>query len=418
MISSSFKQKNYENNEQMIRILQIRQPQEIKQIMRDIRVDSYGIKIMLPKALPYLAQIEGLTCIAANILKQEMLSLGGDAAVARGALTGKSKKTGCLLMGNLAVLQRLNCKLSRQPFGLNKLADDLSRALDNYQRENFALELGSYKLNLGKRTRIMGIVNLTPDSFSGDGLYQGTGRRAQGTGGSLDYCQQMVDEGVDIIDIGGESSRPGAKQVSLKEELARTIPLIREASKKIKVPISIDTSKPEVAAQALDSGAVIVNDTTGLRNLKMAKLVAKYKAGIVIMHMQGSPRTMQKNPHYQNLIGEITEFLAQGINRAQQAGVQKEKIIIDPGIGFGKSTGHNLEILKNLSNFKVLGRPILVGASRKSFIGEVLKVGAKERIFGTVASCVLAAQNGAGIVRVHDVLAIKQALKVCEAVNK
>jgi dihydropteroate synthase len=204
----------------------------------------------------------------------------------------------------------------------------------------------------------------------------------------------------------------------VKEEIKRVIPVIKALAKKIKVPISIDTHKPEVARQALDNGAVIVNDITGLRNLKMAKLVARYNAGVVIMHMKGNPRTMQINPEYESLIDEIIEFLDKAIKRAREIGVDKEKIIVDPGIGFGKALEHNLEILKRLNEFKVLGRPILVGPSRKSFIGKILNVQAQERLFGTLSACVLAVKNGAKIVRVHDVKEVKQALKVLDRIER
>ncbi len=287
--------------------------------MQNIRVDPYGIKIMLPKAVPYLIKLNSISNIAANILKQDMLSLGGDVAVSRDALTGRIKKTDCLLMGNLSQFNRLNQKLNKQPFGLNKLSEEFSRILKNYQRERFTLELGKYKLNLGRRTFIMGIVNLTPDSFSADGLYASKGlsptcperSRGKGTvpGMIVNHIEQLVKDGADIIDVGGESSRPGAKPVSLKEELKRTIPVIKALSKRINVPVSIDTYKPEVARAALESGAVIVNDITGLRNPKMAKVIARYKAGVVIMHMKGNPRTMQKNPEYVSLIDEIMAYL-------------------------------------------------------------------------------------------------------------
>ncbi len=405
----------------MIRILQIPNHRDVKQIMQDIGVDPYGIGIMQPKAMHYLIGANSISNIAANILKQEMLSLGGEVAVARGALTGKIKKTDCLLMGNLSQFNRLNQKLNKQPFGLDKLAQDLCLTLKNYQRDNFILDLGRYKLNLGLKVHIMGIVNLTPDSFSGDGLYQVLSpSKLKGTilnGTVPELVEKMVEDGADIIDVGGESSQPGAKPVSIKEELARTIPVIKLLIKRIKVPISIDTHKPEVARLALDNGAMIVNDITALRDPKMARLVAGYKAGLVIMHMKGNPRTMQKSPQYVSLLDEITEFLQKAINRAQESGIDKEKIIIDPGIGFGKTCGHNLEILKRLSEFKVLGRPILIGPSRKSFIGKILNAGPKERIFGTVSACVLAAKNGARVVRVHDVRAVKQALKIFEATD-
>ena len=257
--------------------------------------------------------------------------------------------------------------------------------------------------------KIMGIVNLTPDSFSGDGLYK--------TQNSIvDFAEKMVEDGADIIDVGGESSRPGAEPVSIEEELQRTIPAVKALSKKIKVPISIDTHKPEVARQALDNGALMVNDITGLNNTEMLRIVAQYKAAVVIMHMQGNPRTMQDNPVYKSLIDEIIEYLDKAIVRAVEAGIDRNKIIVDPGIGFGKTAGHNLEILNRLSELKVLGRPLLVGASRKSFIGKILDSGPQERIFGTVSACVLAVKNGANLLRVHDVKPVSEAIKVAEAI--
>jgi dihydropteroate synthase len=257
----------------------------------------------------------------------------------------------------------------------------------------------------------MGIVNITPDSFSQDGLYPSSLERI------IDIAEEMVCDGADIIDVGGESTRPGAKPVSLKKELSRITPVIKALARKIKKPISIDTYKPEVAKRALDNGAVIVNDITGLRDHNMAKLIAKYKAGVVIMHMKGSPRTMQDNPRYVSLIDEIIEYLGCAIKKAEGAGIDREKVIIDPGIGFGKTTEHNLEILKHLAELRVLGRPILVGASRKAFIGKILNVGIQGRAFGTAAACALSAKLGAQLVRVHDVKEVRQALKIYESIN-
>lgn len=407
-----------------MRVLEISNQQDLKLIMQDIKVDPYGIKIMAPKAITHLVRMNSVSNIAANILKQEMLSLGGDVAIARHALTGKTKKTDCLVIGNLTQLIRLNDKLSRQPFGLNELARDLSKTIANYQKDNFILNLGKYKLNLSHRTLIIGIANLTPDSFSGDGLYRVSGialpagRQGYRVSDVVDFVEKMVNDGADIVDIGGESSRPGAKAVSEKEEIKRVIPVIKALAKKIKVPISIDTYKPQVARQALDNGAVIVNDITGLINLKMAKLVARYNAGVIVMHMKGNPRTMQLNPKYESLIDEIIEFLDKAINRAQGAGINREKIIVDPGIGFGKTLEHNLEILRRLRELKVLGRPILVGPSRKSFIGKILNVQAQERLPGTLSACVLAVKNGANLVRVHDVKEVKQALKILDKIER
>jgi dihydropteroate synthase len=395
-----------------MRILSLSGEKGLKELMREIKVDPYGIKIMLPKAQSYLLKINSLSGIASNILKQELLSLGGDAALARDLLTGKVKKADCLVMANLSQLLRLSEKLKIQPFGLAKLAEELKSTLSNYQKDSFQLKAGKYTLNLGSRTHIMGIVNITPDSFSGDGL----------AGLSLDkaveYASFLVRDGADIIDIGGESSRPGAKSVSLKEEIARVIPLIKTLARKINKPLSIDTYKPEVAKIALDNGASIVNDITGLKNPKMAKIAAHYKAAVIIMHMQGNPRTMQKNPVYGSLIDDIGEYLNAAILKAQKSGVGEQSIIIDPGIGFGKTLSHNLEILKRLKEFKSLGMPILIGASRKAFIGKILNESEPgKRLAGTIAASISASLNGANILRVHDVKAVKEALKVTDRIK-
>jgi dihydropteroate synthase len=380
--------------------------------MQDIRVDSYGIGIMLAKANHYLVKLDAVSNISANILKQEMLSLGGDVAVARGALTGSVKKTGCLMMGTLAQFNRLNQKLKNQPFGLSRLAGELSGSLIKFRKNNFTLDLGRFRLSLGGSTNIMGILNITPDSFSGDGILRLPVERA------LEQAERMVRDGADIIDVGGESSRPGARPVPLKEELKRVIPVIKLLAKKIKVPISVDTYKHQVAEMSLDSGAVIVNDITGLRDLKMARIISRKKAGVVLMHMRGKPRTMQNNTRYVSLMDDIVTYLAAGLVRAGESGISADKIIVDPGLGFGKDSKQNLALLNNLKDLKVLGRPILVGPSRKSFIGKILNTGPEDRVFGTVAACVLAAKNGASIVRVHDVAAVKDALTVGDRINR
>jgi len=399
----------------IMRILQISDSEELKHLMQNIKVDNYGIKIMAPKGIAHIIKINSLSCIAANILKQEMLSLGADAAVSKYTLTGRTRKTDCVLLGNIAQLSRLTEKLKRQPFGLNRLASMLVSALANYEKRGFDLNLGSHKLHLAdSHSRIMGIMNLTPDSFSGDGLYSGQGKFKLSD--AVIFAQKLAADGADIIDAGGESSRPGARRVPLKEEIARTIPVIKILAKCLKIPISIDTSKEEVAYQALDNGAVIVNDISGLRDPKMAKTIAKFNAGVVIMHMKGTPRRMQNNPAYGSLIDELIEYFTNAIEAALSRGIKKDKIIIDPGIGFGKTIEHNLSILKRLRELKILGCPILIGPSRKSFIGQILKNSPQDRISGTIAACCMAVKNGAHIVRAHDVKEVKEALKVSDAI--
>ncbi|MFA5374035.1 MAG: dihydropteroate synthase, partial [Candidatus Omnitrophota bacterium] len=390
---------------------------EPRQLMREIKVDPYGIKIMVPKGIVRLVRVDSLSNIAANILKQEMLSLGGDVAVARGALTGQTKKTDCLVIGSLSQLAGLKKKLYRQPFGLGRLADRIDRSLSNYHKNNYSIDLGSRRLVVGKRPLIMGVINLTPDSFSGDGFYrQGRSRAAQ-LSAIIEYAQKIIGEGADIIDIGGESSRLQASAIPQGLEAKRVIPVIKAMAKKIKAPISIDTYKPQTARLALENGALIINDISGLRNRRMIETAARHKCAVVAMHMRGTPRTMQKDPRYECLIKEIMQFLDAAIRRAADAGISRERIIVDPGIGFGKTVEDNLRILKSLKEFKVLGCPVLVGPSRKSFIGKITAQPVEQRLCGTIASCVLAAQNGAKIIRVHDVKQAKEALKIWEAIS-
>ncbi len=264
----------------------------------------------------------------------------------------------------------------------------------------------------GSRTYIMGILNVTPDSFSGDGIYQDVDKAVRAAEG-------MARDGADIIDIGGESTRPGAGPVTIEEEIKRTIPVIRRLCKIIDTPISIDTTKADVARLALENGASIINDITGMESdPMMAGVASEFNTMAVLMHIKGTPGTMQDNPVYANLIQEIKEKLQGIIEKALSKGIKKENIIIDPGIGFGKTLWHNLEILDRLSEFKELGYPVLVGPSRKSFIGKITGADPDNRIFGTLASVTIAIRNGADIVRVHDVKEMKQAVAIADAISR
>ncbi len=271
----------------------------------------------------------------------------------------------------------------------------------------------SFSMDFSRRTFVMGILNVTPDSFSDGGLYFEKSL-------AIERAKQMVEDGADIIDIGGESTRPGAEPVSLDEELNRTIPVIKVLAREIKVPISIDTYKSVVAEKAINAGASIVNDISGLKfDPEMAKVVAKHKVPVVVMHIKGTPRNMQKEPFYENLILEIKQYLEDSINIALNAGVEKDKIIVDPGIGFGKTFEHNLEIIHKLSEFSTFGRPILIGLSRKAFIGKILNnAPAQERVEGTAAAVAISIMNGANIIRVHDVKQMVMVAKVADAIKK
>ncbi len=264
----------------------------------------------------------------------------------------------------------------------------------------------------GSRTYIMGILNVTPDSFSGDGIYQDVDR-------AVSIAEGMVEDGADIIDIGGESTRPDAESVTIEEEIKRTIPVIKKLSKRISVPISIDTAKSEVARLALENGASIVNDITGLESDPEIIDVAKgFNAKVVLMHIKGTPQTMQHSPNYGNVVQEIKEKLKVIIEKSIIRGIKKENIIIDPGIGFGKTLEHNLQILNRLSEFKEFKLPVLIGTSRKSFIGKLTGAKSDKRQFGTAASVAIAIKNGADIVRVHDVKEMKQVVMVADAISR
>lgn len=277
-------------------------------------------------------------------------------------------------------------------------------------RKKFTIDCRGYKLRLGEKTCIMAVLNVTPDSFSDGGLFFDLKK-------AVKRAIDMEKQGADILDIGGESTRPGALAVLSSEQIKRVVPVIKALKERIKIPISIDTSSAMVAKEALKAGAKIVNDITGLRgDVKMAGVAAKYKAGLCIMHIKGAPRNMQDEPRYKDLMKEICDWLKGGINIAKRSGVSENRIIVDPGIGFGKTVKHNLEIIRNLEILNSMGRPVLVGPSRKSFIGKILDLPVDERLSGTIAAVVLAINNGAHIIRAHDVKEVKQASLVADAI--
>ncbi|MBI3026750.1 dihydropteroate synthase [Candidatus Woesearchaeota archaeon] len=269
------------------------------------------------------------------------------------------------------------------------------------------IKCGKFNLKFHK-TLLMGIINVTPDSFSDGGLFINADK-------AVEHAKQMVIDGAEIIDVGGESTRPGSNFVSEKEELKRLKPVIKRLASEVEVPISIDTYKPEVAKECLNLGAHLVNDITALANTEMINVVKKYSAPVVIMHMKGTPKSMQQNPVYADVVKEIKEFLNYRVAEARKAGIKD--IIIDPGIGFGKTTEHNLQILKRLSEFKDMQCPVLVGVSRKSFIGNISGMAVGERLEGTIASISIAIMNGANIVRVHDIKECKRAVQIADAIR-
>lgn len=259
--------------------------------------------------------------------------------------------------------------------------------------------------------RVMGIVNVTPDSFS-DGGRHGT------TEAAITHALQLVAEGADVLDIGGESTRPDAQEISEAEELQRVIPVIEALVKQVAIPISIDTSKPNVMRAAVKAGASIINDVFALRRDDALEVAAELNVPVILMHMQGEPHSMQAAPHYEDAVAEVHSFLTQRIFACEMAGISKKNIVIDPGFGFGKSLEHNLALLAQISRFVELGVPVLAGLSRKSMIGALTGRAVNDRVHGSVAAAIIAVQNGAKIIRVHDVAATVDALKIWNAVAK
>jgi dihydropteroate synthase len=279
------------------------------------------------------------------------------------------------------------------------------------QRPKFIFKARGFTLALGGATRIMGIINVTPDSFSRDGLLN------KGVKAVLERAKRMVEEGADILDIGGESTRPGAKPVSAREECRRVIPVIKLLQSHVRVPLSIDTRKPIVARSALEAGASIVNDIAGLQpDRSLLKAVKDFEAGIVLMHMKGAPQTMQRRPRYRDVVAEIIAGLRKSVGICLECSIKSDRIILDPGIGFGKTLEHNLTILRDLESFKILKKPLLLGTSRKSFIGKILDNDVDQRLMGTAASVCAAVAHGAHIVRVHDVAPMREAIKISDAI--
>ncbi len=333
-------------------------------------------------------------------------------AVSAGTQDASTGPSGTVVLSGTPVQLKQTIDFLAMQYGLPAgLHEKIHLHLDNYPRSDYKIDCRGKILDLSSRTYVMGILNVTPDSFSDGGRYDVQDR-------ALTHAREMAAAGADIIDIGGESTRPGAAPVPEEEELRRIIPLIERLSAELPVPLSVDTYKSSVAEKALEAGAAIINDISGLRfSPDMARVAADHGAPVVIMHIKGTPRNMQQNPVYTDVVGEIMAYLEEGIELAVKAGVDREKIMIDPGVGFGKNLEHNLTLLNRLDEFKSLGRPILLGTSRKKFIGTVLDIPVPEqRLDGTAATVALGIAKGAGIVRVHDVDRMVQVARMTDAI--
>jgi len=398
--------------EPIVRFIELPDLSQAVAQLKGVGADPRSWEIMAPKALFRVVKISAVSFPAATILKQEMLSLGGEAAVARGVLTARAKRSDVLLMGTLAQLRALSGKIAEQPFGLADLSERLVGLL-NRDADTIRppWRCRDQELPVHERPHIMGVLNITPDSFSDGGRYDQLES-------ALVRARQMAAEGADIIDVGGESTRPGARPVELKEELRRVIPVVERLCDELSIPVSIDTYKSDVARRALRAGASIVNDISALRfDPKMPALIARTGAGLVLMHMKGTPRSMQRKPRYDDVVSEIYRFLAERIDRAVEAGIAREQLVVDPGIGFGKRLKDNLLLIDRLSEFLGLGLPVLVGVSRKSFIGQILDLPVEDRLEGTAAALSVAVSRGAALLRVHDVRQMVRVARMTRAIS-
>lgn len=393
-----------------MRILRGYDEKSMRQVFEAMGVDPAGVGRMLGKTRTLNILVHKVSCGAANILKQEMLSLGGDAAVTRGTVCCSVSHSDVLLIGTLKQLESLPWRLREQPFGLAELGEELSTLLERMGAPAHRLRGRGATLDL-TRPCVMGILNATPDSFHDGGTFAGMDDL-------LRRAEEQVRGGADLLDVGGESTRPGAPQVALETELERVVPLVEALTREFDVPVSVDTTKAEVARNCIECGAAFVNDISGFRfDHRMAEVVGRNKAGIFVMHTPARPEDMQNHTAYSDLVGEVVAELGASVALAQAAGVDSDCIALDPGIGFGKGVDGNLTLIKHLEEVAVLGFPVLLGTSRKSFIGRVLgQPETAERLSGSLATIVLGLNNGARIFRVHDVAESRQALDMAWAV--
>ena len=368
---------------------------DIQNYLKELGVDGGGVSILGAKATQHILYIKDLHVGGANILKQDALSVGADLAVPRGTVLAVTPKVDAILIATQRQLESLAKKELSQPFGLKELAKKFKDITQVKQIE---------------KTKIMGVINANDDSFFSESRFKPQE--------AIIKIKQMVEEGAEIIDIGGVSSKPNAEIVSADEELSRVqaiYDLIKEEKLYEDVTFSCDSYEPKVIEYALKSGFSMVNDITGLQNDEVARLCAEYNASVVLMHMQGTPQTMQDKPHYEDVVTEVYDFLAKQVQKAKDFGIQN--IIVDVGIGFGKTLEDNLCLVKHLEHFRTLGCDILVGASRKSMIDKISSATVANRLAGTLAIHLEAVENGASILRVHDVYEHNQALKVKEALK-
>lgn len=389
------------------RVITINSEEEAQDILIQIGCSSQGALVMAPKAVGRAVLLYNVEIGAANILKQECLIIGADIAMSKGIVNGTKEESNMLFMGDATKLKAL---ITRMRHYTSMGLPEIRNQLETFRKQMLYRSLDNKGIDF--EPQIMGILNITPDSFSdGNEHYQ--------LNDALAHSEKLLNDGATIIDIGGESTRPGSPRVSLEEELKRVIPVVSALHKKHpEVEISIDTYKSEVAKEAVKNGATLINDIQGLSDPKMIDvLVENPDVRVCIMHMQGTPETMQQSPNYGNVINEIFEFFLEKIAYCEKHGIDKSRIILDPGIGFGKRQEDNLAILKRMNEFHLLGCKILLGASRKSFIGKIYDSEPQDREAGTLATTAMAFIKGIDIVRVHNVKENSRLIKTLKAVK-
>lgn len=382
-------------------------PQNDKQLeeeMRKIGADEPGIRLMAPKGETMLIKVMNVPLKAANLIKQEMLSVGGEAVLHKEVSMLKKELSDVLLIGTHKQFSHIIQKFKVQPFGLKQIGQEIKEVIGakNKQYEEITLNCKGIPFSIGNRTLVMGILNVTPDSFSDGGQFNDIEK-------AVVQAKKMIEDGADIIDIGGESTRPGHQSVTTEEELERVIPVIKRLAQEISVPISIDTYKAEVAKQAIEAGAHIINDVWGFKkDPHIAEVAAELDVPVILMHNR-------TEAVYQSLMEEIISDLHESIDLAIHSGVKASNIILDPGIGFGKTYEHNLMVMNRLDEIVALGYPVLLGTSRKSMIGITLDLPVTERVEGTAATAAMGILKGCKFMRVHDVKEIKRVCKMMDA---
>ncbi len=394
----------------LVREISINSRDKLISVMKKIGVDSIGIELMKPKGMFHYFYINNLTNTQCHILKQSALSHSAEAAVNRHIITGNVKYSDVVLFGNEKQLKEIANSLLNQQFKMKYIGKAIIDVFD--RNDGHKWHFKDRYIDLNKKTAIMGVLNVTPDSFSDGGKWHSKDL-------ALKHCERMIKEGADIIDIGGESTRPGAEFVDIQTEIERVMPIIDAVKGEFDIPISIDTYKSKVAEESVKFGADIVNDIGGLQfDNDMAGVIAKNKMGCCIMHIKGVPKNMQDDPNYEDVVAEICDYFNESLIIAEDSGISKNNIVLDPGIGFGKRVIDNLNILNDLNDFKCFKLPILVGVSRKSFIGKILGRDVNDRLYATIGSQIVSLVNGADIIRTHDIGSAYDSIRIADAITK